>query len=324
MARKANYFKIGLFFITAVMILFTAIVIWAGGYLTKKTIFFETYFKDSVSGLYIGAPVEFNGVKIGEVEEIEFSGSVYDVEEFRGSGLRYGHYVRVLCSIDKKESAERSGKMTKLQRAERIKRLGDEGLRLQLSSNLLTNQAFLEGTFLDPKEYPVLEFPWEPEHMYVPSAPGVFSTIKDSIDNIISKIEEIDFKSMTLEARELFTEVADTSETLRGFLGELGHTNKQMRGLFDEVGQTNQKVSTLLTNPDPDAKDSTIPETVTSLKYALDEIGRKIKTQGPEIERIIKNARAVLDDVEELTGVVKDHPSELIFSKPPARSELIR
>jgi len=47
-------------------------------------------------------------------------------------------------------------------------------------------------------------------------------------------------------------------------------------------------------------------------------------TDTPEIDKFLRNLRAISDDVKELTAMIKEHPSEIIFSKPPAKSEMIK
>ncbi len=79
MSTKPNYFKIGLFIIISVTLIVVAVVIWGAGFFTKDKIYFETYFDSSVSGLDSGASVELSGVKIGQVESIEFVSAVYDI-----------------------------------------------------------------------------------------------------------------------------------------------------------------------------------------------------------------------------------------------------
>ncbi len=106
MSEKANYFKIGLFFIISVILIVTAVIIWGAGLFTKDKIYFETYFNSPVTGLNAGSWVELMGVKIGEVEEVGFASVVYDVSTDSTKVSEYERYVRVLCSISSKENKE--------------------------------------------------------------------------------------------------------------------------------------------------------------------------------------------------------------------------
>jgi len=72
MSEKANYFKIGLFFLSGTILAVIALIILGEGTFFQKKVLLETYFKESVQGLDIGSPVKFRGVLIGNVEKITF------------------------------------------------------------------------------------------------------------------------------------------------------------------------------------------------------------------------------------------------------------
>ena len=296
MSTKPNYFKIGLFIIISVTLIVVAVIIWGAGLFTKEKIYFETYFDSSVTGLSPGAAVELRGVKIGKVESIGFASAVYDISTDPTEVSRYERYVRVVCSQRAEKSRERVGDITDEQREARIRDLIQQGLRVELASNILTGQAYLEGTFVDPNRFPALRITWEPHYGYIPSAPGQFSTMKDSVDKILAKLEEVDVSGLT---------------------GEI-------QGFFSEIRETNQEIKKLLTNPDPNAETANLAEVLTRLDNTLESINREIRTQGPEIDKFLRNLRAISDDIKELTATLKKHPSGLIFSVPPSKSEIIK
>ncbi len=296
MSTKPNYFKIGLFIIISVTLIVVAVIIWGAGLFTKQKGYFETYFDSTVSGLSTGATVELRGVKIGQVESIEFASTIYDISADPTRVSRYERYVRVLCSIDRKETEERAGDITDEQSEARMINLVRQGLRLRLASNILTGQAYLEGTFVDPNRFPVLDITWEPYYVYIPSAPGQFSTMKDSVDKILAKLEEVDVAGLT---------------------GEI-------QGFFSEIRETNQEIKKLLVNPDPNAETANLAEVLTRLDNTLESMNREIRTQGPEIDKFLRNLRAISDDIKELTATLKKHPSGLIFTVPPSKSEIIK
>jgi len=296
MSTKPNYFKIGLFIIISVTLIVVAVIIWGAGLFTKDKVYLETYFDSSVTGLSPGATVELSGVKIGQVESIGFASAVYDISTDPTEVSRYERYVRVVCSQSAEESRERVGDITDEQREARVKDLIQQGLRLRLASNILTGQAYLEGTFVDPNRFPVLRITWEPHYVYIPSAPGAFSTMKDSVDKILAKLEEVDVSGLT---------------------GEI-------QGFFSEIRETNQEIKKLLVNPDPNAETANLAEVLTRLDNTLESMNREIRTQGPEIDKFLRNLRVISDDIKELAATLKKHPSGLIFTVPPSKSEIIK
>lgn len=295
MSTKPNYFKIGLFIIISVILIVVAVIIWGSGLFTKEKIYFETYFDSTVTGLSPGASVELRGVKIGRVESIDFASAIYDILTDPTEVSIYERYIRVLCSI---ESGGRVGvgDITDEQKEARMRNLIYQGLRLRLASNILTGQAYLEGTFVDPNRFPVLDITWEPHYMYIPSAPGQLSTIKDALDTVMAKLEEVDVSGLT----------------------------EEIQGFFSETRETNQEIKKLLMNPDPNAETANLAEVLTRLDKTLESINREIRTQGPEVDRFLRNLSAISDDIKELTATLKKHPSGLIFSAPPSKSEIIK
>jgi len=295
MSTKPNYFKIGLFIIISVTLIVVAVIIWGAGLFTKEKIHFETYFDSTVTGLSPGASVELRGVKIGQVESIDFASAIYDISTDPTEVSIYERYIRVLCSTEPGRRVRR-GDITDEQKEARMVNLIQQGLRLRLASNILTGQAYLEGTFVDPNRFPVLDITWEPHYMYIPSAPGQFSTMKDSVDKILAKLEEVDVSGLT----------------------------EEIQGFFSEIRETNQEIKKLLMNPDPNAETANLAEVLTRLDNTLESINREIRTQGPEVDRFLRNLSAISDDIKELTATLKKHPSGLIFSVPPSKSEIIK
>ena len=296
MSEKANYFKIGLFFVISVILIVTAVIVWGAGLFTKDKVYFETYFDSPVTGLNVGSSVELRGVKIGQVESIDFASAVYDISTDPATVSRYERYVRVLCSISAEGTKERAGDITDEQREARTRNLIYQGLRLRLASNILTGQAYLEGVFVDPNRFPALGITWTPHYMYIPSAPGQFSTMKDSVDKILAKLEGVDVSGLT----------------------------EEIQGFFSEIRETNQEIKKLLTNPDPNAETANLAEVLTRLDNTLGSINREIRTQSPDVNRFLRNLSAISDDIKEITATLKKHPSGLIFTVPPSKSEIIK
>ena len=73
-----NYFRLGVFVLTAIGVLIAIILIFGSGQLFKKSFMVETYLKQSVTGLDTGAAVRFRGVKVGQVTLIGLSGDLYE------------------------------------------------------------------------------------------------------------------------------------------------------------------------------------------------------------------------------------------------------
>lgn len=338
MSMKPNYFKIGVFVIVAFILILAAVVVFGAGLFAEEKLYFETYFDSSVSGLNIGAPMEFRGVRMGQVEKITFARNEYELTVGSEDYYQYGSYVIVFISIDK----ENLPAITIEERQRNLNQLISRGLRVRLASNLLTGLAYLQGNFLDPNRYPVVEVPWEPKHFYVSSAPGDFTTLKQSVDHILNRLEKIDTEKIGDLIEQLLVSVnkaiddANIPGISSGVQRLVTHVNQvvvdsnvpaissELKGLLAEARQTNQHLQKLLKSPEKDSQMASIAVTVAQLNKTLLRIDKLVSSQTPQIEHALEDLKQVSTNLKELTESLKKHPSELIFSQPPPKSEAVK
>ena len=172
MSAKANYFKIGIFVISAAIIAIIAIVALGVGTFFQKKLMIETYINGSVQGLDVGSPCKFRGVKMGNVEEITFVNDEYKFDTDSKEYLTYGSYVLVKVAIEPSGSD-----ITEKEQRQLIERMIAKGLRFRLASQGITGVAYLEADYLDPERFPPMEIKWQPKTYYVPSVPSTISAI---------------------------------------------------------------------------------------------------------------------------------------------------
>ena len=70
MSKRANPKIIGGFVIGAIVLIIAGVIVFSSGQLFIKKPKVIMYFKGSVKGLNVGAPVDFKGVQVGKVTEI--------------------------------------------------------------------------------------------------------------------------------------------------------------------------------------------------------------------------------------------------------------
>ncbi len=314
---KPNYFKVGVFLVLATALIVAAVVILGAGTFAPKGKYFETYFDQSVGGLSPGAPVELQGVKVGQVRNIGFVSEVYHIPPDLAARLGEQRLVRVVFAVDPRFTRELGAGEQQARRRQELR----SGLRLRLESNLLTGQSSLQGTYVDPNRFPIPQWPWEPEFPFVPSVPGEFATLKESLDRILTELDQLDIQ-------KLFNHVDDLILTADRAIADANVPGlaQQAQALFADLRVTNTRLQGLLARPDGDQEKemANIAMILDQLSTTLRRVDLLITTQAPRLEGILENFRKVSADLTELSANLKRTPSDLLFSAPPRKSELMK
>lgn len=259
MDAKPHYFRIGLFVLAGLTLIVVAVILFGAGLFRQNRLRVESYFTESITGLSVGSPVDFRGVLIGRVEEIGFVGSTYPIDANTATGARYASLVRVVAGVLRSKLPEpRYPNLDAL-----LSRMVARGLRVSISSNLLTQQAFLEVNFEDPNRFPVAPIPWVPKYPVIPSAPSSFTTMKDSIDRILTQLQEIDAPGLSASLKKLFTSMDKAiSEADVGRLSDEAHSllqaGRQKVEALD-VAALNTEVERLLTSLNRAVAEANVP-----------------------------------------------------------------
>jgi len=346
---KPNYFKIGVFVILATALIFGAAVVFGAGLFGQDRIYFETYFTEAISGLNVGSPIELRGVNIGKVEKIAFVSKIYgDMVQTIEKTTKYG-----LCVVVVGSAPRDSWQGLNLEQANALLlQMVARGLRFQITSNLLTGQSYIQADYFNPEEFPAFEIDWQPEHIYIPSVPSDLTTLRDSLnklqkidvqkvlDSLDKAINDANMGELSQQAIGLLSETrlkvrALDTETLSAsanqVLDSMDRTvvdanvpelSQQLQNFIAEVRQTNENLQKLLASPTP--TQSNIPEMIARINAALSRIDRLIANERPQLEIILANFREISDNIKDLTGSLKEHPSELLLSQPPSKSEALK
>jgi phospholipid/cholesterol/gamma-HCH transport system substrate-binding protein len=276
MTTKPNYFKTGLFVILAVLLMLGAIIVFGAGLLNQRCAYFETYFDTSVHGLSVGSPVEARGVQIGQVKRIAFVRDEYDLPSDPETVSEYERYVMVVVSVHPDFVADLS-----LEGAEKkLELLVQDGLRIQLANEILTGIGYLQAEFLNTDVYTVLPIGWTPKRTYIPSAKSELSTLKDSVDKILSKLEKLDVQAIGQTVQTLLGSlnqaVADANipDLSRDMKQVLVQAQAKLDGLDTQAitQETQQLLGTLNTM----ARDANVPDISRQAQTLLVEANRAV------------------------------------------------
>jgi paraquat-inducible protein B len=100
--------------------------------------------------------------------------------------------------------------------------------------------------------------------------------------------------------------------------------SQEAQSLISEVRMTNKHLRGLLAPPEGMADQPNVPEVVARLSQTISQLNRVLATERPEIQTILSELRETMDSLSELISDLRERPSELLFSSPPRKSEVLR
>ena len=174
-------------------------------------------FEGSVRGLQPGAPVEFKGIPIGKVLDIN---SRFDMDLARAK-----FSIPVLIETE----PERYLNMDKMKTGEDKRRLANslvtKGLRAQLQTgNLLTGQLFVDMDFHPDTD--VQEIDWSGKYPVLPTIQQPLEALSKMVSGLIARIETIPFEQMGSNVQAIIqnlnASILLTKDLLQKFKAEVG------------------------------------------------------------------------------------------------------
>lgn len=174
---------------------------------------YQLVFKDSLRGLLPGAPVEFRGIKIGEVSDIRAQIDM-KTQQF---------LVPVTIQIDPQRLGVEVNEnyppaVLEVVRRKLIDNMVAHGVRAQLrTGNLLTGAAFVSLDFF-PNAKPAT-VNWAQSPVELPTIQGNLQSAEAKVEDILNKIDKMPF--------------AEIGQDLRGSLAQLNLTLTSARGTLD-------------------------------------------------------------------------------------------
>jgi ABC-type transporter Mla subunit MlaD len=346
MSRDANYFKLGLFVIGAVIAGIMVLTIIGTGRWLKSRTTIETYFNESVQGLDIGSKMKYRGVVIGEVSRITFTYVEYEQDKPMNQRKRY---VLVEAQIEPRLVGGKAA--NDITSPESSKLEVERGLRIHLAPQGITGTNYLELDYVDTPTAPVLPIDWVPDHIYIPSTPSTVSTFVTAASDIVDRLRRLDIEAtianvnklmMTMNDRVASLDTAGISQHADRTMSRIEATldglqskklSSEASGLLAELRQTNGELKSLLANPalaklpgDTSATLASVrelvgnpglPQSIAHLERTLSRLDRIFGAGEADLGTTFQNLRQITDNLRDLTEDAKRYPSNLLFGAPP-------
>ena len=346
MSQRANYFKLGLFVIGAIVAGILVLIVIGTGRVLQKRVTIETYFNESVQGLDIGSKMKYRGVEVGQVTRISFTYVKYEQDKPMADRKRY---VLVEAQIQPRLVGGRAANDIASPESTAIE--VEKGLRIKLAPQGITGTSYLEIDYVDPTKEPPLPIEWVPDNIYIPSAPSTVGQIINSASEIVDKLQRLDLDAVVnnlntllttandriaaLDTRSLQQKTERTLAKLESTLNDLQakKLSDEAVGLITELRKSNAELQATLANPAfkklPESADQAIqkvrdlvgdPRLASSIAHMERTLARLDRIFGggeADLTTAIENLRQISDNLRDLTEDAKRYPSGVIFGAPP-------
>jgi paraquat-inducible protein B len=309
MGRQANPTLIGAFLVGAVALIVVGILVLARGQFFTERRTFVLYFDGSVKGLNVGAPVDFQGVRVGSVTDIgvQYMG---DKEEFR---------IPVFIEIERDRIRQMRVRETEAARRQFMQSLVDRGLRAQLGTvSLVTGQLYVQLDFFPGTAVRLVGD--DPDVPELPTIPTPLQQASQTAQELLEKIQQLPLDQLfanvlgitqglnslvnapeTQEmARSLSSTTTDVQQLVR-------HLDSGIVRLFDEMGGTATAVRGLLADGQQLVRrvDGQIVPLSTSMKETLDVTRATVKDAQQVVRQVDGRIGRLMDGFAETTKIAQ-------------------
>ncbi len=254
--------------------------------------YFVAVFDGSVRGLSVGAPVEFRGIKVGEVVDVRL--------EFNAKKASFR--IPVLCYAEPERIDILGGAPGNSK--EVLARLVKKGLRAQLRTGvLLTGQRYVNlSIHADAKPEELHYGAGYPE---LPTVPEPVQEITTSLASLLDRLERLPIEQIGNDMRDTVKHAKQLvgSQDLKAAVGALNDTLVQLQ-LF--AAQLNQDIG-------PEAS-----AVLVQSRKALSAAEKTLNADSPmayELSQTLKELAKAARAVGALAEVLEQHPQALIFGK---------
>lgn len=194
MGRRANPTLIGAFIVGAAGLVVMGLLIFGRGQLFSEKRTYVLYFDGSVKGLHVGAPVDFQGVKVGTVTDIKVQ-VIPQTNEVR---------TPVYIQIETDRVGEVDSRKAGEEHQQFLQFLIQRGLRAQLEiQSLVTGQLIVQLGFYP--DSPIRLVGGDPTVLEMPTIPTTLQQAQAAAENVLEKIQQ-------LPLDQLFTNLMATIE----------------------------------------------------------------------------------------------------------------
>jgi paraquat-inducible protein B len=299
MGKRANPAVIGGFIVGAVVLCIIGVLLFGRLRLLTDKQSFVLYFDSSVDGLNIGAPVDFQGVRIGSVTDIRVQ-YVTGKGEFR---------IPVVIEIEPDRIQQIDTRRKEAELRQFLHSLIERGLRAQLGmQSLVTGQLFVQLGF--HPDTPVRLVGGENGRPELPTIPNPLQQASQEAQDLLARIRQLPLEQLfanvlgitqglnqLVNAPETQVLVRSLSSTTTDVQQLVRHLDSGVVRLLDDVGATSTGVRSLLADAQQLVRrvDGQIVPLTTNMEKTLDVSRATIKDAQQLIRQVDSRIGPLMD-----------------------------
>lgn len=330
MSKQASPTLIGAFVVGAIALVVAGLLVFGSGRFFADRVTWVTYFPGSVKGLRVGAPVNFRGVRIGEVTRIQV---LYDEKD--GSML----IPVVMEVLPEQVTVIDRGDGQQSQRTD-VEELIGRGLRAQLQTDsLVTGLLSVDLDFYRdaPVAQVTVDSPALRDYPVVPAIPSRMEELEQSLGAVMQEIP-----GLLRDVRGLLGDVTSgqTASNLDGILQDVAQftasLDRAAPALADLVERTEQSAASIqrvaesaeqIMTSNQEAINATIGDlqaTVTAVRRMADQVNNMVaenrqglrdftETGLYEITGLAQDAQRMVNQITRLSEQLERDPARFFF-----------
>lgn len=281
------------------------------------------HFSGSVRGLTIGAPVEFRGIRVGQVLDVKLRFNLKDVD-FR---------IPVLVELEPARLEAEDIGTSVSERREVMDRLVEKGLRAQLKSgSFVTGQLYVDLD-LHPNAAPA-KINWNAANPEFPTVPSQMDELTMSLTGLMEKLKRFPLEEIgvglkdtvqgagrLVNSPDLIQAIKDLQGTLDAFKNvavgldrEVMPDLKKAAGGFSEAMKDTQGLVKALRSDLTPALHQAVVEAQKTLVAAQTTLSSESPLQH-ELKRVLSELSAAARSIRVMADYLERHPDALIRGK---------
>jgi len=274
METRANYVLVGTFVLAVLVGMFVAILWLAHTQFNRQFANYDIFFSGSVTGLSVGASVNYNGVAIGKVTEIKLDPSNPD-------------QVRVTVELDSSAPIK-----------------SDSVASLELTG--ITGVYYVEVSGGTREAPPILKQEGQ-RYPVIASRPSRLQSLVASVPDVLSRAIDIEDRMAKLLSDRNLNAISNTLENLEQISGDLAQS-KKIDAVADAAVATLQSIQTTMT-----AANETLAEVKRATATAETTIGdadatfKAVNTTVGHVDAVVQETRPGVRDFSQrgLTDLIQ-------------------